>query len=104
MSARSAQPGNPREPGFSGGRSRLQGQSGEPEHSVFYLIFGNDYQRAWFCTDVGRCRSNDLASSRNGSSHGACRDAPRKMRRLLMHGKHKAWKREFRFDRIETAA
>ena len=27
---------------FSGGRSRLQGQSGEREHSVFYLIFGND--------------------------------------------------------------
>ena len=27
---------------FSGGRSRLQGQSGEREHSVFYLIFEND--------------------------------------------------------------
>ena len=27
-----------------------------------------------------------------------------KMRRLLMHKKHKAWKREFGFDRIETAA
>ena len=26
------------------------------------------------------------------------------MRRLLMHEKHKAWKREFGFDRIETAA
>ena len=26
------------------------------------------------------------------------------MRRLLMHEKHKAWKREFSFDRIETAA
>ena len=27
-----------------------------------------------------------------------------KMRRLLMHEKHKAWKREFGFDHIETAA
>ena len=27
-----------------------------------------------------------------------------KMRRLLMHEKHKAWKRESGFDRIETAA
>ena len=26
------------------------------------------------------------------------------MHRLLMHGKHKTWKREFGFDRIETAA
>ena len=26
------------------------------------------------------------------------------MRRLLMHEKHEAWKREFGFDRIETAA
>ena len=26
------------------------------------------------------------------------------MRRLLMHEKHKAWKQEFGFDRIETAA
>ena len=26
------------------------------------------------------------------------------MRRLLMHEKHKTWKREFDFDRIETAA
>ena len=26
-----------------------------------------------------------------------------KMRRLLMHEKHKTWKREFGFDRIETA-
>ena len=25
------------------------------------------------------------------------------MRRLLMHEKHKTWKREFGFDRIETA-
>ena len=25
------------------------------------------------------------------------------MRRLLMHEKHKAWKREFGFDRIKTA-
>ena len=28
----------------------------------------------------------------------------RQMRRLLMHEKHKTWKREFGFDRIETAA
>ena len=26
------------------------------------------------------------------------------MRRLLMHGKHKTWMREFGFDHIETAA
>ena len=61
---------------FSGDRWRLQGQSGEREHSDFYLIYENDYQKARFCKDVGRCRSNDLASSRNGSSHGACHDAP----------------------------
>ena len=60
---------------FSGGRWRLQGQSGERERSVFCLIFENDYQRACFCKDVGRRRSNGLASSRNGSSHGACHDA-----------------------------
>ena len=29
---------------------------------------------------------------------------PGQMRRLLMHEKHKTWKREFGFDRIETAA
>ena len=28
----------------------------------------------------------------------------KQMRRLLMHEKHKAWKREFGFDRVETAA
>ena len=28
---------------------------------------------------------------------------PGQMRRLLMHEKHKTWKREFGFDRIETA-
>ena len=32
--------------------------------------------RAQFCKDVGRSRNNDLASSRNGSSREACRDAP----------------------------
>ena len=61
---------------FSGDRWRLQGQSGGREYSVFYLIIENDYQRARFYKDVKRSRSNDLASSRNGSSHGACRDAP----------------------------
>ena len=68
--------------------------SGEREHSVFYLIFENDRQRARFCKDVGGCESNDLGC-----------DAPsRQMRRLLMHEKHKAWKRKIGFDRIKTAA
>ena len=51
-------------------------RSGEREHCVFHLIFENDCQRARFCKDIGICRSNDLASLRNDSSRGACRDAP----------------------------
>ena len=34
----------------------------------------------------------------------AATDPLGQMGRLLMHEKHKAWKREFGFDRIETAA
>ena len=79
-SARSMQPGNPREPGIFleiVGDSKVK--SGESaSHSVSYIILKNDYycRRAQFCKDVGRSRNNDLASSRNGSSHEACRDAP----------------------------
>ena len=51
-------------------------RSGEREHCVYYLIFKNDCQRARFRKDVGRCGSNDLASSRNDSSRGAWCDAP----------------------------
>ena len=54
----------------------MDSRSGEREHCVFYLIFENDCQRARFCKGVGRCRNNDLASSRIDLSRGACRDAP----------------------------
>ena len=63
---------------FSGDRWRLQGQSGEREHSAFYLIFENDCQRARFCKDVGRCKSNDLsrdAPSRANASFANARKA-----------------------------
>ena len=68
-------------------------------HWGFYLTFENDYRRARLCKDVGRSRDNDLASSRNGATHRLGQ-----MRSLLMHERHKVWKREFRYDRLETAA
>ena len=102
-SATSAQPGNPKEPGLLEvvGDSR----SDEREHCVFYLIFENDCQRARFCKDVGRCRRTiwrlreTIPAAELAATHRL-----EQMRRLLMHEKHKAWKREFGFDRIETAA
>ena len=51
-------------------------RSGKHEHCVFYLMLETDGQRARFRKDVGRCRSNDLASSKNDSSREPCRDAP----------------------------
>ena len=52
--------------------------SGEREHSVVYLIFENDCQRARFCKDVGGCKSNDLscdAPSRANASFVNAREA-----------------------------
>ena len=102
-SATSAQPGNPKEPGLLEvvGDSR----SDEREHCVFYLIFENDCQRARFRKDVGRCRRTiwRLRETIPAAELAATRRLEQ-MRRLLMHEKHKAWKREFGFDRIETAA
>ena len=60
---------------FSGDRPRLQGQSGEREHSVFYLIFENICQRAWFCKDVGRCKSNDLGRDAPSRAHASFANA-----------------------------
>ena len=73
-SAASAQPGNPREPRLR----EVVGdyRSGEREHCVFNLIVLDNCQRARFREDRGRCRSDNLAYSRNDSSRGACRDAP----------------------------
>ena len=78
MSARSAQPGRPREPGIFMEIVRDSKVSGEREHSVFYLIFENDCQRARFCKDVGGCKSNDLrcdAPSRANASFANAREA-----------------------------
>ena len=102
-SAASAQPGNPKEPGLLEvvGDSR----SDEREDCVFYLIFKNDYQRARFRKDVGRCRRTiwrlreTIRAAELAATHRLGQ-----MRHLLMPEKHKAWKREFDFDRIETAA
>ena len=47
-------------------------------HCVFDLIFENDYQRAQFCKDVGRCKSNDLgrdAPSRANASFANAQEA-----------------------------
>ena len=102
-SATSAQPGNPKEPGLLEvvGDSR----SDEREHCVFYLIFENDCQRARFRKDVGRCRRMIWRLRETiPAAELAAKHRLGQMRRLQVHEKHKAWKREFGFDRIETAA
>ena len=57
---------------------RSSGTTGQVNASTafFNQTFLNDCQRARFRKDIGRCRSDDLAYSRNDSSRGACRDAP----------------------------
>ena len=61
-------------------------------HCVFYLIFEMTVEERDFTRMSENMKATWAATHRLGQ-----------MRRLLMHEKHKAWKREFGFDRIETA-
>ena len=102
-SATSAQPGNSREPGLR----KVVGhcRSGEREHLRFLPDFlkmtvkEHDFAKmiaeieatSWRLRETIRVREL-AATHRLGQT-----------RYLLMHEKHKTWKREFGFDRIETA-
>ena len=68
-------------------------RSGEREHSGFYLIFEMTVEER----DVSRMSENVKATI------WAATHRLGQMRLLLMHEKHKVWKREFGYDRIETA-
>ena len=63
-------------------------------HCVFNLIFEMTVEER----DFTRMSKNVKATIWAATHHLG------QMRCLLMHEKHKAWKREFGFDRIETAA
>ena len=70
-------------------------KSGErASHSVFYLIFEMTLEER----DVSRMSENVKATI------WAATHRLGQMRLLLMHEKHKVWKREFGYDRLETAA
>ena len=62
--------------------------------SVFYLIFEMTVEES----DVSRMSENVKATV------WAATHRLGKMSLLLVHEKHKVWKREFGYDRIETAA
>ena len=63
-------------------------------HCVFYLIFEMTVEERDFTRMSENVKATIWAATHRLGQ----------MRRLLMHEKHKAWKREFGFDRIETAA
>ena len=69
-------------------------RSGEREHSVFYLIFEMTVEER----DFSRISKNVTATI------WAATHRLGQMHLLLMHEKHKVWKRESGYDRIETAA
>ena len=103
-SATNAQPGNPRDPGLQ--EVVEDYRSSKREHLRFLPDFfkmtikENDFAKmiaeieatSWRLRETIRVR--ELAATHR----------PGQMRRLLIHKKHKTWKREFGFDRIETAA
>ena len=104
-SATSAQPGNPREPGLREGVGDYR--SGEREHlrflPDFFLMTVKEHDFAKMIAEVEETswriretiRVRELAATNQLGQ----------MRRLLMLEEHKkTWKREFGFDRIETAA
>ena len=62
--------------------------------SVFYLIFEMTVVERNFSRMSENVKATIWAATHRLGQ----------MRRLLMHEKHKVWKREFGFDRIETAA
>ena len=80
-------------------------RSGEREHCASYLIFEHDCQRARFIRISEDVRATiwrlqeTIRDVELAATHRLGQN-----RRLLMHEKHKAWMREFGFDRIETAA
>ena len=100
----SAQRGNPREPGF---HWRSLGTPGRVNASTAFLIrflkttvkergfarISEDVETTIWCLRE-TIRVAELAVTHRLGQ----------MRRLLMHEKHKTWKRGFGFDRIETAA
>ena len=63
-------------------------------HCVFYLIFEMTVKERDFTRISKNVKATIWAATHRLGQ----------MRCLLMHEKHKAWKREFGFDRIETAA
>ena len=63
-------------------------------HCVFYLIFEMTVEERDFTRMSKNVKAMIWAATHRLGQ----------MRCLLMHEKHKAWKREFGFDRIETAA
>ena len=82
---------------------RSSGTTGQVNVStcVFFLFFLNDCQRARFRNEEATIwriqetiRVRELAATHRQGQ----------MRRLLMLEEHETWKREFGFDRIETAA
>ena len=93
-SARSGQPENPRKPGIFWRSFETPRYKVNAIHCVFYLIFEMTVEER----DFTRMSENGkptiwAATHRLGQT-----------RRSLMHEKQKVWKREFGFDRIETAA
>ena len=103
-SATNAQPGNPRDPGLQ--EVVEDYRSSKREHLRFLPDFfkmtikENDFAKmiaeieatSWRFRETIRVR--ELAATHRLGQ----------MRRLLVHEKRKTWKREFGFDRIETAA
>ena len=72
---------------------------------VFYLTFGNECRKRGFArmsedlgTTIWRLRET-VRVAKLAATHRLGQ-----MRSLLMHERHKVWKREFGYDRIETAA
>ena len=103
-SATSAQPGNPRESEFYW---RSSGTPGQVNASTAFFI--------WFLKMTVKERGFARMSEDVVATIWRLRETIRvaelaathslgQMRRLLMYEKHKTWKREFGFDRIETAA
>ena len=99
-----AQPGNPREPGFYWSSSGTPGQVNAS--TAFFIRFlkmsVNERDFARMSEDIEATIWRLRETIRVAELAGTHRLG--QTRRLLMHEKNKAWKREFGFDRIETAA
>ena len=79
---------------FSGDRRRLQRYQVNANRSVFCLIFKITVEEREFSRMSEKVKATIWAATHRLGQ----------IRLLLMHEKHKVWKREFGYDRIETAA